>query len=77
MAMTGSPSGAPWAFVGNLVSRILSGFELMNLYGYVWYLHAVLTGMFVAYLPFSRMFHMIMAPVVLAVNAASSTHKQN
>ena len=77
MAMTGNPVGASWAFAGYLVSRLFTGSDLTGLYGYVWYLHAILTGAFVAYLPFSRMFHMIMAPVVLAVNAASSTHKQN
>jgi nitrate reductase gamma subunit len=71
MAMTGSPAGASWAFVGDAVGRMLTGLELTNIYGYVWYLHAILTGAFVVYLPFSRMFHMIMAPVVLAMNAAT------
>jgi nitrate reductase gamma subunit len=71
MAMTGSPDGAPYAFVGDAISRMLSGFELTGVYGYVWYLHAILTGAFVVYLPFSRMFHMIMAPLSLAMNAAS------
>ena len=74
MAMTGSPAGASWAFVGDAVSRMLIGLELTGFYGYGWYLHALLTGAFVVYLPFSRMFHMIMAPVVLAMNAASSSH---
>jgi hypothetical protein len=36
--------------------------------------HAIFTGAFVAYLPFSRMFHMIMAPVSLAINATSRSH---
>jgi len=70
MAMTGSPGGAPYAFVGDAISRLLAAFELTGIYGYVWYLHAVLTGAFIAYLPFSRMLHMVMAPVVLAMNAA-------
>ena len=70
MAMTGSPNGAAYAFVGNLVSLLLKDLDLTGSYGYVWYLHAVVTGIFVAYLPFSRLFHMIMAPVVLAMNAA-------
>ena len=74
MAMTGSPAGASWAFVGDAVSRMLIGLELTGFYGYGWYLHALLTGAFVVYLPFSRMFHMIMAPVVLAMSAASSSH---
>jgi hypothetical protein len=75
MSMTGSPAGAPWAFVGDAVSRMLSGLEWTGIYGYVWYLHAILTGVFVVYLPFSRMFHMIMAPVVLALNAANKALK--
>ena len=75
MAMTGSPDGASWAFAGDLISRMLAGYELTGLYGYVWYLHAILTGAFVIYLPFSRMFHLIMAPVTLAINAASDAHK--
>jgi nitrate reductase gamma subunit len=37
----------------------------------VWYIHAILTGAFIAYLPFSRLMHIIIAPVVLAINAAS------
>ncbi len=71
MAMTGSPDGAPYAFVGDAISRLLGGFELTGIYGYVWYTHAVLTGAFIVYLPFSRMLHMVMAPVVLAMNAAN------
>ena len=45
-----------------------------GIYGYVWYVHAILTGAFVAYLPFSRMLHMIMAPISLAMNAAAQQH---
>jgi nitrate reductase gamma subunit len=74
MAMTGSSGDASWAFVGYLISRGLVGIELTGAYGYVWYLHAILTGCFVAYLPFSRMFHMIMAPLVLMMNAAKQKH---
>jgi nitrate reductase gamma subunit len=72
MTMTGSPDGASYAFVGDAISRLLTGFELTNVYGYMWYLHAVFTGVFIVYLPFSRMLHMVMAPVVLAMNAADS-----
>jgi nitrate reductase gamma subunit len=71
MAMTGSLGGASYAFIGAAISRLFSGFNLTGVYGYAWYLHAILTGAFVAYLPFSRMLHMIMAPVALAINAAS------
>jgi nitrate reductase gamma subunit len=71
IAMTGNPGGASYALIGAAISRLFSGFNLTGIYGYAWYLHAILTGAFVAYLPFSRMLHMIMAPVALAINAAS------
>jgi len=76
MAMTGSPDGASYAFVGDAISRLLAAYELTGVYGYVWYLHAVLTGAFIVYLPFNRMLHIIMAPLVMAMNAAGGTHKE-
>ncbi len=72
IAMTGAPGDAQWAFVGYGLSLLFSGASgLTQVYGYIWYIHAILTGAFVAYLPFSRLFHIIMAPVVLAMNAVS------
>jgi hypothetical protein len=71
IAMTGYPPGSAYAFVGDALSRFFFGVSgLEDTYGYVWYLHAGLTGAFVAYLSFSRMFHIVLAPVLLAVNAA-------
>ena len=70
IAMTGTQGGVSYAFLGYAVSRIFAGVSLTSIYGYVWYLHAILSGAFVAYLPFSRMLHMIMAPVSLALRAA-------
>jgi nitrate reductase gamma subunit len=67
IALSGYPQGSAYAFAGDALSRIFHGAAgLDDIYGYVWYGHAVLTGLFVAYLPFSRMFHMILAPVFLA-----------
>lgn len=72
IAMTGAAGSAAFAFIGFGVSRLFSGMAgLTQVYGYVWYLHAILTGAFVAYIPFSRMMHMIMSPIVLAMNAAT------
>jgi nitrate reductase gamma subunit len=72
IAMTGSLPGACYAFIGCSVSALFSDSTgLTQTYGYIWYIHAVLTGIFVAYLPFSRMFHIIMGPLVLAMNAVS------
>ena len=72
IGMTGTPQGSQFAFLGYTISRLFGGADLTGIYGYIWYLHAIFTGAFVAYLPFSRMFHMIMAPVVLAMNAADT-----
>lgn len=70
IAMTGSPPGSEFAFLGHALSRLFTGSSwLTDLYGYIWYVHAVLTGMFIAYVPFSRLFHIITAPIVLAMNA--------
>jgi nitrate reductase gamma subunit len=71
IAMTGYPAGSAYAFIGDAVSRFFAGASgLEDIYGPVWYLHALLTGAFVAYLPFSRMFHIVLAPALLALNAA-------
>ena len=75
IAMTASPETAYYAFIGYAISQIFAAADLTGIYGYVWYLHAILTGAFVAYLPFSRMFHMIMAPVSLAMNAVAQRHR--
>jgi nitrate reductase gamma subunit len=69
IAMTGYPPGSPWSFVGYPVGIFWAGATLTGIYGYVWYLHAVLTGAFIAYIPFSRLAHIIVAPVVLAMSA--------
>ena len=76
IAMTGTPQGSQYAFLGYVISRLFTGADLTGIYGYMWYLHAIFTGAFVAYLPFSRMFHMIMAPVSLAINATSRSHRE-
>jgi nitrate reductase gamma subunit len=71
IAMTGFPEGAAWAFLGSAVANVFGrGGYLVNLYGYVWYIHAALAGAFIAYIPFSRLSHIIVGPLILAGNAA-------
>ena len=75
IAMTGAPEGAGWALIGYPLSRAVVGAHWLETgYGWLWYLHAVLVAAFVAYLPFGRMFHIITAPVVLAIRASSGRH---
>jgi hypothetical protein len=72
MSMTGHPAGSAYAFAGNALGRLLVNVDRPEeFYGYMWYIHAVVTGAFVAYLPFGRMFHVILAPVVLAAAAVN------
>jgi nitrate reductase gamma subunit len=72
IAMTGFPDGSPYAIAGYGVSMLFSNTSgLPEVYGYIWYVHAVLTGAFFAYLPFSRLLHIILAPIVLALNAVA------
>jgi len=76
LAMTGSSGRAAWAFIGYGIGRLFSGpADLTGIYGYVWYLHAALNGLFIAYLPFSRLLHVIMAPIVLLANAGRGDRK--
>jgi nitrate reductase gamma subunit len=75
IARTDTPEGSQYAFLGYTISRLFTGENLTGIYGYLWYVHAIFTGAFLAYLPFSRMFHMIMAPISLALAAGSQRHR--
>jgi len=70
ISMTGYPEGSEYSLVGYAIGLLFSFPRgLVEVYGFVWYIHAALTGVFIAYIPFSRLLHIIMAPVVLAMNA--------
>ena len=61
---------AVYSFIGYPVSKLLTMFSgnWQGLYSIVWYVHAVLGVAFIAYLPFSKMKHILFTPLVLAVN---------
>jgi nitrate reductase gamma subunit len=71
ISMTGTPEGSEFSFIGYVISRLLTGFELTGIYIYLWYLHTIVNGAFIACLPFSRMFHIFVAPLSLALKAMS------
>lgn len=77
IAMTGRPDNSGYAFLGYIISLVFSGTWLTGIYGFIWYLHAILTGIFVAYLPFSRLFHIILGPVMLSMRAAANEDHQD
>jgi predicted CXXCH cytochrome family protein len=74
IAMVEGPPDAVYAIVGFGISKLFWGMTgLTDVYGYIWYVHAILTGVFIAYLPFSRLIHIIAAPAVLIMNAVSNS----
>jgi nitrate reductase gamma subunit len=73
LAMTGWPAGGSWATAGWALSFLFKpGASLQEAYGYLWYAHVLAWCGFVAYLPFGRMFHLITAPLVLALRGADA-----
>jgi nitrate reductase gamma subunit len=77
IAMQGSPVGSEYAFLGYAISRLFADTPtLPATYGYVWHLHAIATGAFIAYLPFSHLPHIVVAPVVMAMNAVTRTSER-
>lgn len=78
IAMTGWPSGAQYAFIGYGLSLLLKSVpEITTIYGYVWYVHTILTGVFIALIPFTRMLHIITSPVVLMADVRSRIQANN
>jgi hypothetical protein len=70
LVLAGAPEGS-WASLGWALSGLFSaGPGLQTAYGYLWYAHAILFAAFVVYLPFSRMKHILLAPLNLAIRAA-------
>jgi nitrate reductase gamma subunit len=72
IAMAGLSESGVQAPIGYFVSKLFSNpTRLIGIYGNVWYAHAALTAGLIAYLPFSRLRHIIMAPLMLAVGSVS------
>jgi nitrate reductase gamma subunit len=58
------------AFAGYLLSRLFSivNLDWQTIYGYIWYSHAVLWALFIAYLPFGKLKHIFTTPLSLLLN---------
>jgi hypothetical protein len=73
--LTGIPSSVALpSFIGYPLSLFLDLFPIRWewVYPYGWYVHAILTGLFIIYLPFSKMFHILVSPMVLFINSVTS-----
>ncbi len=70
--LTGIPVSIAFSsFLGYPLSLFLSLFPIRweVVYPYGWYIHALLTGALIAYLPFSKMFHVLVSPLVFMIKA--------
>ena len=67
------PAVALPSFIGYPLSLLLGllPFRWEWVYPYGWYAHAILTGLFIIYLPFSKMFHILVSPMVLLINSVT------
>lgn len=59
-----------YSFIGYPVSRLLSltGIQWTSVYPYLWWAHAGVGAIFVAYLPFGKMRHIFNTPLTLLLN---------
>ena len=65
------PQIAVYAFLGFGVSLLLRPLNLSwtTIYPYLWYCHAILGIAFVAYLPFSKLLHILVSPLIVTINS--------
>jgi nitrate reductase gamma subunit len=73
--LTNIPSSVAFpSFIGYPFSLFLGStpirWEWVSPYG--WYVHAILTGLFILSLPFSKMFHILVSPTALSINSVTS-----
>ncbi len=70
-----------WAFSGYVVAKITKpislGLDRANIPTLLWYLHFLACFVGMAYLPFSKMFHIFASPVSLLVNAVMEKEKSD
>ena len=74
-------SSPKWAFAGYTVAKIISPVALMldraGISVLLWYLHFISCFFGLAYLPFSKMFHIIASPISLLANAVMEKGKSH
>lgn len=75
----GCHSSTKWAFTGFAVAKILGpaalSLDRVGAVSFLWYLHILACFMGLAYLPFSKMFHLIASPISLLAAAVMDPEK--
>jgi nitrate reductase gamma subunit len=67
---------AAFSFVGYPISLLVDLIPVSwpSVYPWFWYFHVALVVVFVVYLPFSKFFHILIGPLMIAVNTALKEH---
>ncbi len=66
-----SPAAGWYSFAGYALAKVMpSSLSSDNAYQVAWWCHAGAGMAFVAYIPYSKLFHMFASPLAIAVNAA-------
>ncbi|MDT8285313.1 MAG: 4Fe-4S dicluster domain-containing protein, partial [Thermovirgaceae bacterium] len=70
-----------WAFAGYTVAKLTGpfaiGFDRLKVSTALWYLHILASFFGLAYLPFSKMFHVIVSPLSLLINAVMVSERSH
>ena len=81
MSCAGCHSKPQWAFTGFPVARAVKGIALgldrAGIHTLLWYLHFLACFIGLAYLPFSKFFHIITSPLSLLVNSVIDGEKSD
>jgi len=81
MSCAGCHSRPQWAFTGYPVARAVKGIALgldrAGVHTLLWYLHFLACFVGLAYLPFSKFFHIITSPLSLLVNSVMDSRKSD
>lgn len=81
MNCEGCHSAPQWAFGGYAVSRVISPvavtFDRTGVVDILYYIHILACFIGLAYLPFSKMFHIVATPISLLANSVMETEKSN
>jgi nitrate reductase gamma subunit len=73
LLITQFDANAAYSFAGFILSKLMAVFPVdwQNGFVWLWYLHAVLWGVFLIYLPFGKLKHIIFTPLNLLFNVGS------
>ena len=74
------PQPVIWtSFLGAAGASVLKAWDLpwTSIRFYVWFVHAVLVFSLFAYIPFSKLFHLITSPVSIVATASEAHYKQH